>query len=135
MPCFGRGDGIRTHDLCVPNATRYQLRYASIFRVSKHTLCSRKRKYYTKYISTCQTFFLKYCKFIKNNFILTPNTTLFSPSLYPVFSFQRIPAPTKLTISHKKSLAPQKVPRLLFFLLLKGLQERRSTSKTKSLRQ
>ena len=31
-PCgtdFGRGDGIRTHDLMVPNHTRYQLRYAS----------------------------------------------------------------------------------------------------------
>ena len=26
----GRGDGIRTHDLMVPNHTRYQLRYASI---------------------------------------------------------------------------------------------------------
>ncbi len=26
---FGRGDGIRTHDLMVPNHTRYQLRYAS----------------------------------------------------------------------------------------------------------
>ena len=26
---FGRGDGVRTHDLSVPNAARYQLRYAS----------------------------------------------------------------------------------------------------------
>ena len=26
---FGRGDGDRTHDLSVPNAARYQLRYAS----------------------------------------------------------------------------------------------------------
>ena len=25
----GRGDGARTHDLSVPNAARYQLRYAS----------------------------------------------------------------------------------------------------------
>lgn len=25
----GRGDGVRTHDLSVPNAARYQLRYAS----------------------------------------------------------------------------------------------------------
>ena len=29
---FGRGDGDRTHDLSVPNAARYQLRYASIFQ-------------------------------------------------------------------------------------------------------
>ena len=28
---FGRGDGDRTHDLSVPNAARYQLRYASNF--------------------------------------------------------------------------------------------------------
>ena len=28
---FGRGDGIWTHDLMVPNHARYQLRYASIF--------------------------------------------------------------------------------------------------------
>ena len=27
---FGRGDGIRTHDLLVPNQARYHLRYASI---------------------------------------------------------------------------------------------------------
>ena len=27
---FGRGDGIRTHDLLVPNQARYQLRYASV---------------------------------------------------------------------------------------------------------
>lgn len=27
----GRGDGVRTHDLSVPNAARYQLRYASPF--------------------------------------------------------------------------------------------------------
>ena len=30
----GRGDGVRTHDLSVPNAARYQLRYASIIRKS-----------------------------------------------------------------------------------------------------
>ena len=32
---FGRGDGDRTHDLSVPNAARYQLRYASILRLQK----------------------------------------------------------------------------------------------------
>ena len=31
---FGRGDGIRTHDLMVPNHARYQLRYASIWLFS-----------------------------------------------------------------------------------------------------
>ena len=37
MPIFGRGDGIRTHDLLVPNQARYQLRYASLF-IQTHTL-------------------------------------------------------------------------------------------------
>ena len=33
---FGRGDGIWTHDLMVPNHTRYQLRYASIFSIFRY---------------------------------------------------------------------------------------------------
>ena len=33
---FGRGDGDRTHDLSVPNAARYQLRYASIFSIFRY---------------------------------------------------------------------------------------------------
>ena len=44
---FGRGDGIRTHDLLVPNQARYQLRYASVlgryFFATPH-----KRIYYNK---------------------------------------------------------------------------------------
>ena len=43
---FGRGDGDRTHDLSVPNAARYQLRYASNSLV-----------YYSKCFFKCQTFF------------------------------------------------------------------------------
>ena len=31
----GRGDGIRTHDLLVPNQARYHLRYASIQKACK----------------------------------------------------------------------------------------------------
>ena len=34
-PDFGRGDGIRTHDLLVPNQARYHLRYASIQKACK----------------------------------------------------------------------------------------------------
>ena len=49
---FGRGDGDRTHDLSVPNAARYQLRYASYF----HGDILRKRIYYSKRTGKCQTF-------------------------------------------------------------------------------
>ena len=44
---FGRGDGIRTHDLMVPNHTRYQLRYASIFGLPTN---------YNKWFLKCQSF-------------------------------------------------------------------------------
>ena len=53
---FGRGDGIRTHDLCVPNATRYQLRYASLCCVS---INQRKRIHYNKCFSKSQSFFTR----------------------------------------------------------------------------
>ncbi len=46
---FGRGDGDRTHDLSVPNAARYQLRYASNSLV-----------YYSKCFFKCQTFFARF---------------------------------------------------------------------------
>ena len=44
---FGRGDGDRTHDLSVPNAARYQLRYASIFGLPTN---------YNKWFLKCQSF-------------------------------------------------------------------------------
>lgn len=59
---FGRGDGDRTHDLSVPNAARYQLRYASsqILFSEIHRRCFfhsfNKRKYYNKYERKSQSF-------------------------------------------------------------------------------
>ena len=62
---FGRGDGIWTHDLRVPNATRYQLRYASIFQFfiyfrkwsnmwSSHLFRTFCRKVYRPNCQVCQ---------------------------------------------------------------------------------
>ena len=58
---FGRGDGDRTHDLSVPNAARYQLRYASIFRKLIH---------YNKVIYKSQTFLTCYINNFSKNVIL-----------------------------------------------------------------
>ncbi len=43
---FGRSDGIRTHDLLVPNQARYQLRYTP-----------KQLYYYNKALSACQVNF------------------------------------------------------------------------------
>ena len=62
---FGRGDGDRTHDLSVPNAARYQLRYASIFSIfiyfrkwsnmwSSHLFRTFFRKVYRPNCQCCQ---------------------------------------------------------------------------------
>ena len=76
MPCFGRGDGDRTHDLSVPNAARYQLRYASPY--------IKERNYYNKSLFESQSFFPSFYYFLS---LLYAPLRNYSPFLLLFFVF------------------------------------------------
>ena len=67
--------------------------------------------------------------------LFSPQTPPYFPQVYtPIFHFNAYLPPSNRQEATKKSLTPQKVQGL-YFLLLKGLQAQRNTSRTKSLRQ
>ena len=66
---LGRGDGIRTHDLLVPNQARYHLRYASyppiiVFflpSVNQKSICNRNKLF--RFCAYCRSLIPRYgCK-------------------------------------------------------------------------